>query len=281
MHQNDGIWTNDALQGQLRPTAGARVRSREVGGLAIAEARYPANGRSAWHSHELAGLAVVLTGGYLKRMHRTDHQCAAGTMTLEPAGVSHAESYGNTEVRVLLVEFTPWRHALIDQEIQLPDAPVCGRAPVAVTLARRAVRELRTGDSATPLVLEGLALELIGVASRSTGQAVAAPSWLAQVIERIRDDFRSHHTLDELARGAGVHPAHLTRAFRSANGCSIGEFVRQLRIEWAAEQLLAASTPLSFVAVQAGFYDQSHFTRVFTRQMGVAPSRYRALRLRG
>lgn len=265
----------------LRPSGGARVRSRQVGGFVIAEARYRADVRSTWHSHALMGLAVVMDGGYVKRMHRSDHDCRPGTLTVEPPGVSHAESYGPMDVRALLIEVLPWRLEEIDEQVTGLSAPVCARKGIAGALGRRAWLELRMSDSASALALEGIALELIGVAGRAAdgaaGRSAVAPPWLVQVTERLRDDFRSDIPLSDLAAAVAIHPAHLARAFRAQEGCSVGEFVRRLRIEWAAGQLATTAVSLAFLARAAGFYDQSHFTRVFTRQMGVAPSRYRAL----
>ena len=280
MYQTSSVGTNDALAAQLRPSAGARVCSRETGGFAIAEARYPAHGRSRWHSHDLAGLAVVTGGGYVKRIHRTSHDCVPGSITLEPPGVSHEESYGIADVCVLLVEILPWRHQSIGEGSPLPDAPICSRNGTAVALARRAITELRAGDTASALVLEGIALELVGLASRTGLPSRLSRPWLARVMDRLRAEFRAELTLADLAHGAGVHPAHLTREFRAEHGCSVGEYVRQLRIEWAAARLVGSTEPLTFIAQQAGFCDQSHFTRVFSRQMGIAPSRYRAVHRR-
>ncbi len=82
-------------------------------------------------------------------------------------------------------------------------------------------------------------------------------------------------TLDDLGAAAGVHPLHLARAFRRYFGCSVGGYVRRLRVEAASCALLDADEPLARVAHRFGFTDQSHFTRVFARVMGVPPGRFR------
>jgi transcriptional regulator GlxA family with amidase domain len=50
--------------------------------------------------------------------------------------------------------------------------------------------------------------------------------------------------------------------------------VRALRLEWARERV-ASGVALAIVASEAGFADQSHFTKAFTRAHGVPPSEYR------
>ena len=74
---------------------------------------------------------------------------------------------------------------------------------------------------------------------------------------------------------------HLARAFRKHFGCTPGEYVRHLRIEFASRELSKSDTPLVEIALAAGFAHQSHFSRIFKRQTGMTPSAFRAaLRLR-
>jgi AraC family transcriptional regulator len=76
-------------------------------------------------------------------------------------------------------------------------------------------------------------------------------------------------SLGEIAGAVGVSADHLTRTFRRYHGCTIRECIRRLRVEYAWQRL--ASSPVSVVhlALDAGFYDQSHFTKTFRRSMGV------------
>ncbi|MBC7808038.1 MAG: helix-turn-helix transcriptional regulator [Akkermansiaceae bacterium] len=85
-------------------------------------------------------------------------------------------------------------------------------------------------------------------------------------------------TLTQLAEMAGVHPSHLLRAFRQQYHLTPGEFVRRLRIEEACRRLRSGqSTPLSVLALDLGFSDQSHFIRIFRSIVGVTPGAYRKM----
>jgi AraC family transcriptional regulator len=46
-------------------------------------------------------------------------------------------------------------------------------------------------------------------------------------------------------------------------------------LAWAATEISLGETPLGVIATQAGFADQSHFTRAFRRYVGITPARYR------
>jgi AraC family transcriptional regulator len=79
-----------------------------------------------------------------------------------------------------------------------------------------------------------------------------------------------------LAREAGLHPVSFARAFRVRYRVSPGELMRQLRIEWAADELVRRpAQSIAAIAAEAGFYDQSHFARVFASAMGRTPVQHR------
>jgi len=48
-----------------------------------------------------------------------------------------------------------------------------------------------------------------------------------------------------------------------------------VRIEFARRELAGSSASLSAIAAEAGFCDQSHFSRLFKQYTGVTPAEYR------
>jgi AraC-like DNA-binding protein len=81
-------------------------------------------------------------------------------------------------------------------------------------------------------------------------------------------------SLDELARLVGANRFLVLRHFRRFVGVTPHAFVLQLRVARAKTLLARGQTPIE-VAYALGFADQSHFTRVFGRIVGLAPGRYR------
>jgi AraC family transcriptional regulator len=84
--------------------------------------------------------------------------------------------------------------------------------------------------------------------------------------------------LQQVATEAGVHPAHLARVFRRHHRCTIGSYLRRLRLDAACRQLVSGERPLADIALAAGFADQSHFSRLFRAATGVTPTHYRRSR---
>jgi AraC family transcriptional regulator len=103
-----------------------------------------------------------------------------------------------------------------------------------------------------------------------------SPRWLERTRELLHAHFTEDMTLKRIAGAVGTHPVHLARVFRQYHGCTIGEYVRRLRIESACRELALTDAPLSQIALALGFYDQSHFSRTFKKLVGLTPTVYQA-----
>lgn len=107
---------------------------------------------------------------------------------------------------------------------------------------------------------------VLPVAPREAG---AAP------LARIRDYLRTHYANDisvsDLAAVAGLSRAHLTRAFSAAYHMPPHVYLNAVRITQAQERI-RRGMPLSMVALECGFADQSHLTRRFKGSVGMTPA---------
>jgi AraC family transcriptional regulator len=96
------------------------------------------------------------------------------------------------------------------------------------------------------------------------------------VREQLHDDSATALRLHVIAQRAGVHPVHLTRAFRQCFGCSPGDYVRQRRIDRACVALTESDRSITTIALDAGFSSPSHFATAFRRATGMTPRDYRS-----
>ncbi len=97
---------------------------------------------------------------------------------------------------------------------------------------------------------------------------------LAIVVERLSDDLKQAPTLDELAVLVGTSRYTLVRQFGRRHGLPPMAWLLQLRLQRARERI-AAGWGLADTATSCGFSDQSHLTRLFTRQFGYTPGSWR------
>lgn len=98
---------------------------------------------------------------------------------------------------------------------------------------------------------------------------------LQKTIEFIASTPYREISLATMSRAAGLSPFHFSRMFKLSTGLSPHQFVLRRRLEVGAEALVARKTPISDIAAELGFADQSHFTMHFKRFHGIAPAAYR------
>src|SRR5262249_39702212 len=152
--------------------------------------------------------------------------------------------------------------------------PTDARGGPPALLAVRLYGEFRLMDAVSPLAIEGLVLEILAELVRLAAPPRLSP-WLGRARDLLHDRFQENLGLAEIADAVGVHPVYLASTFRRHFGQTIGDYHRQLRVEFACNQLATGRAPLAEIALAAGFADQSHFARVFKRYLGMTPGTYR------
>lgn len=104
------------------------------------------------------------------------------------------------------------------------------------------------------------------------------PEWVNEFKELIQDqiDLNLSLSLKEISGELKVHPAYLSREFsRHFDDLSFGDYIRKLRIEKALKLMEETDYSLSEIAYLTGFSDQSHFSRIFRKQLGQSPSMHK------
>ncbi|MFC4402498.1 helix-turn-helix domain-containing protein [Gracilibacillus xinjiangensis] len=82
-------------------------------------------------------------------------------------------------------------------------------------------------------------------------------------------------TVSKLAKETILHPNYLSKLFKKEVGSSISEYIQKQKVEEAKKLLAHSDYSLSDIYTWLNFHDQSHFTRVFKKYVGVTPRKYR------
>lgn len=246
-------------------------------GLRFVQIDYPAEHRMGLHAHEdVVSLNFCLSGGLQEFRGKETFELGPSHLSLIPAGVPHANRFLPGARTFLAALGTPWLER-VRPASALSHTPLLFTSGRPVWIASRMHREFLRRDDLTPLAMEGMLLELVaemGRESRACGER-DTPRWLREVKDFLHAHFTEAVTSESVTTVAGVHPSHLMRAFRQSHGCTVGEYVRGLRVEYARHLLESSDAPLAQVALDVGFYDQGHFCRAFKSQVGVSPGEFR------
>ena len=259
-------------------TLGERVKHLDAGAFALTEAVYSPTRALPRHAHDTATISYVLRGACTEVFGRRVLECKPFVPIMKPAGEFHSNRYGGHGTECLLIEIKPSGLEMIrlfsnvlDDVVQLQDVTLVG-------LAMRIHKEFQIADTASALSIEGLVLEMVGLATRCKTQVLSSrmPQWLRTARDLIDDRFKEPISLFSVAASVGVNPSYLSRMFRKHYRGTVGEFVRKRRLDYAAKKIVESSDSLAQIAANAGFYDQSHFTHAFKLHAGVTPAEFRS-----
>ena len=253
-------------------------RSHFLSGFNLNESLYPPGLKQPRHTHRFASFSFVLAGGYIENYGRKAPARRASTIVFHPPGESHAVDFQDG-TRILSVEINFEKLASIREQSIVFDASASHRTATIAYLGQRLYHEFQQIDEFSKLAIEGLILELLAEASRSKigAREKTIPRWLTRAKDFLSENFTESLTVEELSKIADVHPVHLARVFREKFGCTVGDYLRRRRVEFAAEQISKTRTPLCEIAQAAGFADQSHLNKIFKNAFGLTPAEYRKL----
>lgn len=98
---------------------------------------------------------------------------------------------------------------------------------------------------------------------------------LGEALAFIREHCDEDLSLETVARVCHKNSSTLRKLFREQLGMTFSDYINRLRVERAMELLRDPRKSLAEIAVEVGFYDQSHFGKVFRQISGYTPALYR------
>ncbi|MCX7002077.1 MAG: AraC family transcriptional regulator [bacterium] len=145
--------------------------------------------------------------------------------------------------------------------------------------------ELHTHAPGSALIIEALVtvtfVTMCRYYSSADSGSCHALIRISKVIRDLEDHYVQNHSLDAMARSAGMGVRSFRRAFKLATGCAPGVYLLRLRIERAVQLLAQPDANVTNVALDVGFDNSSFFAQQFRKIMGVTPrvhiARQRAL----
>jgi AraC family transcriptional regulator len=255
---------------------GSVIDTAMLGPFRLTESYYQHGLRIDSHSHRCAVFGFILDGFLEQKSSHVDLHCPSGSVFYNPPEIPHTNLTNHSGARCIYMEIPPdWVNRAGVAGTPLQDPASCP-APRIQSLARRIYAEWVGRDDLSPLMIEGLACEVVVelFRARNAEKGPNPPPWLEKIRELVQTRFVEPPSLSELAIEAGVHQVHLARQFRKYFGVTVGEMVRQARVEFARRRLLKGDSAIVQIAFEAGFAHQAHFTTVFKKLVGVTPRQY-------
>ncbi len=262
------------------------ARNRDIPGLVLSEARFSSFGFDR-HFHLDYHIGLITEGVQRQGLNGETVLLTPGTIQLMPPcemhdGISaNQEAYTLKTFRVSAELLGGVTEALTghDRFAELGGAVL--QEPGLFAQLARLHGTLRDDPASEPLYVESQWLTLLGqlfaqarmLKPRLVKGALSPLQW-----QRVKDYCQAHLaekiSLEELAALCGLERFQFLKLFKHTAGMTPHAWLVRLRLERACVLLGHTRWPLTRVAQEVGFYDQSHFNRAFKQAFGVAPSRY-------
>jgi AraC-like DNA-binding protein len=239
---------------------------RSYSGASVRRVIDPSYARVPEHAHDWPVLSLFVIGSYLNETEVGESFIAGPSAVFYRAGARHRNTTAAVGFEQIEIEFDPaWLGSGL-----VPPLPVTlwigGRIGTESRYLARAcqadVSEARL-RTALQRFLEGASQE----------PRRAPPPWVDTMTQRLGTDATLR--IGDLAAEARRHPSWAGSAYRRATGEGFQETAARLRVERATRLLRETSQALSLVALEAGFCDQSHMNRTFSRLLGRSPAAVR------
>jgi AraC-like DNA-binding protein len=245
------------------------------------------------HTHEQFGIGVIHRGAQKSLSGRGMVEAGPGdAITVNPGEVHDGAPIGDAGRSWRMLYFDPPLIADAARDISqgrtgtfeftrpvIEDTRIAtgfGALFSAVTAGWKSADEPTPAGAEASVAREETMLMLLAEVMRdgngfAPDRSIPAPISAARSL--IDDDPAAAITLADLARESGLSRFQVLRGFVRATGLTAHAYILQRRIA-AARRLIAQGRPLAEAALDSGFADQSHMTRMFARTYGISPGAY-------
>jgi AraC-like DNA-binding protein len=229
------------------------------------------------HIHHDAYLAVTIKGNYQDIGHGFDDTFNAGDLVYHPKNETHENIIGLTGSVILnfFVEDAFWSEREIE-DLQ-PSGRVILQDPKFLSLANALNAIIVNQNRRSSLEVEGVSIAIIGHFLECCNSLNTSTDQMHEINDYLYKNYCSNLSIESIAKKFESTPETLSRKFKQIFGESLHDRTLRLRLN-EVERLLQESTlNLTEIALEVGFFDQSHFNRIFKKWKGISPGKYRKM----
>ena len=244
-------------------------------GLTIGSTSYSEEAHiSPLHYHENPHISFLLEGGHIEKRNSTSFERLPGDMLFCNGGEPHqfiTKKFPSKNINLELdYEFLAEYNI---SETNINEA--VSKNPDAKFLMLKIYKELLANDNFLEPSVQILVFGLVNNSAQLAAQK--KPKWASLLFEILNDKWNEKLTLNEISNLTQVHPVTISKHFTKYFACTLGEYMRKLRISKSIGLIRNQNNSLTDVAFECGFADQSHFIRTFKETTGWLPKKFQQL----
>lgn len=254
---------------------GSTRRKYDAEGVVVSEIEYHERVFEGWHFHKNSHITFIVSGGNREQRKHAELEASPGSVMIYNSGELHRNLntlHPSKNINIEIEDVFFINHSLDPSSFQTlsPENPEVGPS------ALKSYRECLVDDANSILAIHAILLNLLNPHGQDR-MSHARPPWVRRVKDAIHDRWDEKLSLKDLSVVAGVHPVTISKNFPKYFTCSLGDYIRRVKIEKSLCLIKQKHTTLTEVAFRSGFADQSHFIRTFKAATGFLPKEFKKL----
>lgn len=236
----------------------------------ISITKHPAQSKISTHAHSKPYLCLLASGIYQEESN-TSTLITTGDILYRTANYEHANCFLNQDSVCLNIE--------IDNEVDFVNHNDF-KLPLTESKNNNSLESYKVLYA----VKHGLSNDLLNIYCYETMLAHSDSlmnkgdlNWIKQVKEYINDNPLTTISLQEMSQLFGLHPNYIVRKFKDVTGMKLSDYLTKIRLEHSIVNLIKSEMSLTKIALNSGFYDQSHFNRNFKKYLETTPKYFRKI----
>ena len=248
---------------------GNNRRSFSLDGIAVAETEYTKKVSECWHYHVNNHISYILQGGNREQRKNHEAQALPGNLLIYPSGLLHRNlntAYPSKNINLEVDDKFLRQHDLKFSMSSCIDLKF---------LVLKIYKECRINDNDSERSIKALVLNAFEFFQEK--HECISPRWVTLIAEVLHDRWNENVSLIELSQELKLHPVTISKSFPKHFHCTLGEYSRKIKIDKAISLINHSKGSLTEIALECGFFDQSHFIRTFKDVTGFTPKAYQRL----
>lgn len=251
---------------------GTKTREQSFGHILTTETVFPDGFGSDCHYHQNPHYSHILSGGSIEIRKGVSQWQQAGDGLYYYPGISHQNLQYRPGTRIFNVELEAGFFQEHGLNMPAEEQMFSDRFMVNSTGLIRILKEHYWQDQQSRIAVEQLCINLVAASPLVRDNH---PGWTRKIIEILNDEWNHSWSLAEFSGKLDIHPVTLSRYFSKYFKCTLGDYMRRIKIDKALKLIRSNRLSLTEVAYECGFTDQAHFIKTFSLVTGMRPRQYR------
>ncbi len=220
------------------------------------------------HSHDMPYLCLLLLGNYTEKSFKK-RIVNSGTILYRSANYEHSNEFNANKSVCLNLEFSNSELFATTNNFKFPSIEF--EKQISINISRLLV-EINKGTDND--IINVICFETV-LDYFECNDVKGKLKWINDVKNYIHDNPTKNISLDNLTKEFQLHPNYIIRKFKERTGYKLSEYLEKMRLENTIQEMINSNQKIGNIALDNGYFDQSHFNRVFKKHLTISPTKFK------